>query len=298
MIEPGHRRLDVGVGQPGVQREHRDLDREGDREGEEHPRPVAVQRLGQRARPLAGLGWPGSWPARGWRRRASCRRPSSRSSAPPPAGPTKYTARMRHQHHQRAGQGVEEELHRRLGALLRAPDPDDQVHGDQHRLEEDVEEHHVQRGQRAQHRGLDEQQREVEALDPLVDEGPAGQHHHRAEEAGEQHQGDRQPVDAHVVADAQIGDPRHALLELELPPAGVEGRVERDGEGEVDQHRHEGPGADQPLLALGQEPHQRPADQGLEDHRGHQPGGGGVHRSTQVRTAAMESNSPTAITVA
>ena len=31
------RRLDVGVGQPGVEREHRHLDREAEEEGEEHP---------------------------------------------------------------------------------------------------------------------------------------------------------------------------------------------------------------------------------------------------------------------
>ena len=33
----GGRRLDVRVGQPGVEREHRHLDREAEEEGQEHP---------------------------------------------------------------------------------------------------------------------------------------------------------------------------------------------------------------------------------------------------------------------
>jgi hypothetical protein len=147
-----------------------------------------------------------------------------------------------HQHHQGAKQGVEEKLHRRFAPPLRTPHPDEDVHRDEHRLEEDVEEDEVQRDQRPQHRRLDEKEGDVEFLHPFMDEFPGRQHHHRPQKAGQQHQGDTQPVDAHVVADAKLGTPRPAHLQLELRALRVEEAVGQRCQAQVEQHREEGPG--------------------------------------------------------
>ena len=53
MTEPGGGRLHVRVGQPGVQREQRHLDGEGDEEGQEQQHLLAAARTC--SRPLASM---------------------------------------------------------------------------------------------------------------------------------------------------------------------------------------------------------------------------------------------------
>ena len=62
------------------------------------------------------------------------------------------------QHDQPADQAVEEELHRGVLPARAAEAPDDEVHRDEHRLEEDVEEEDVGRGEDADHHRLEQQQ--------------------------------------------------------------------------------------------------------------------------------------------
>ena len=50
----------------------------------------------------------------------------------------------------------------RLGA---APDADDQVHRHEHQLPEHVEQEQIERDERAEHRAVQEQEREAQVLD-------------------------------------------------------------------------------------------------------------------------------------
>jgi hypothetical protein len=58
------------------------------------------------------------------------------------------------QHDHAADQGVEEELDRRVEPVGAAPDPDQEVHRDEHHLPEQEEEHEVERHERAEHAAL------------------------------------------------------------------------------------------------------------------------------------------------
>ena len=64
----------------------------------------------------------------------------------------------RGQHEQAADQAVQEELHRRVLPARAAEAPDEEVHRDEHRLEEDVEQEDVGGGEDADHRRLEQQQ--------------------------------------------------------------------------------------------------------------------------------------------
>ena len=63
------------------------------------------------------------------------------------------------QHEDRAEEGVQEELDRRVHAPRAAPDADDDEHRDQHRLEEHVEQHRVERAEHADHQAFEDQER-------------------------------------------------------------------------------------------------------------------------------------------
>ncbi|OIQ72207.1 hypothetical protein GALL_461710 [mine drainage metagenome] len=116
------RGLDVRVGQPGMHRPHRNLDREGEKEGDEYEH------------------------LRSHRQRHVI-----------PVGDVEAAARLqveineRHQHEQRAQQGVEEELECRVDPPWPTPDPDDQVHGNQRGLEKHIEQHRVGGGEHTDH---------------------------------------------------------------------------------------------------------------------------------------------------
>ena len=72
------------------------------------------------------------------------------------------------QHEHAAGQGVEEELDGRvLGPVLGlAPDADEQVHGHQADLPEDVEQDQVQGDKDAEHAHLQQEEEQEELFDP------------------------------------------------------------------------------------------------------------------------------------
>ena len=142
----------------------------------------------------------------------------------------------RDQHQDRAEEGVEEELERRVDPPLAAPDPDDEEHRDQPRLEEEIEEHEVERAEHAEHQRLQHQERDHVFLDAGLHR-PAGGDGQRHEEGREQDEEDRNAVHAHLVVQAR--DPVEILDELE---AGV-GRIEP---GQQEQrHEERRPGRDQ-----------------------------------------------------
>src|SRR5581483_7973742 len=61
------------------------------------------------------------------------------------------------EHEHAPEQGVEEELDGRVLAVGASPDPDQEVHRDEHELPEDEEQDEVERDERAGHAGLEQE---------------------------------------------------------------------------------------------------------------------------------------------
>ena len=152
-------RFDVGIGQPGMHRPHRHLDPEREQKSEKHQR-------------LRGHAERGGVPGLDIETAAGL----------------KIQVDHRHQHQQRSGERVEEELERGIHPVRPAPHADNQVQRDQHAFEEHVEQDAVKRSEHAVDKaGHDEKSRHV--LRHLVlDHLPAGDHHQHGDEAVEQDQ--------------------------------------------------------------------------------------------------------------
>ena len=152
------RGLRVRVGQPGVEREHRDLDGEGEEERQEGEQLQAVGESAGRCVDLERLEVEGAGPG-----------------AAVPCLVGERRGEDRDQHQQRSDQRVEDELDRRVDPVRAAPDPDDQVHRDEHELPEDVEEEEVEGEEDADQTDLEDEERDHVFLDPRLDRLEAGQ---------------------------------------------------------------------------------------------------------------------------
>jgi hypothetical protein len=142
----------------------------------------------------------------------------------------------RGQHEQAADQRVEEELDRRVLPARSTVRPDDEVHRDQHDLEEHVEQEHVGGREDADHRALEgQQQREVAGHRPpaVLDVVPGGQDHQRGEHR-DQHQHDQgDAVRGEREPGVPARDPGVRLAELEPLATGLKGDPHDDAE-----HQH------------------------------------------------------------
>jgi hypothetical protein len=175
----------------------------------------------------------------------------------------------RRQHEQAAEQRVQQELDRGVVATRAAVAPDEEVHRDEHRLEEHVEQEHVGGGEDADHRGLEhEDQRDVglDGATGAVGVVPAGEEHdgHEARRERDQHQ--RDAVDTHREVDAERRDP--VVGEPELEVGGVRDAEPggRDhGDREDDERGRETDLLGQLVRTLGQQHHDHRCDQ-----RGHE----------------------------
>ena len=169
----------------------------------------------------------------------------------------------REEHQHGAGEGVEEELDRRVLLARPAPHADEEVHRQEHDLPEHVEEEHVQGDEGAHHAGLQEQQhdhvaghhphrevlRVVRVVVPVavvvldhaghLRRPRARPPRHRGDgrdegdEAGQEHHRDGEPVDPDVVLDVERADPHEVVRELHARVGRVVHPPGRDG-------RHEG----------------------------------------------------------
>ncbi len=202
------RRLDMRVGQPGMHRPHRHLDRERGEEGEEQPFLHRRREGGlQKHRDVGGSG----------------------------------DAIHRHdgeQHQQRADQRVEEEFEAGVDAPLAAPDADDEEHRNEAALEEEIEQHEIERGKDAEHQRLEHEEGDHIILHPVGDRFPRGGDAERHQEGGEQQEGDRHAVDAHLVDEARA-EPALLLDELERRRRCVEPAVGDERQREDDQGRRQ-----------------------------------------------------------
>ena len=248
-----------------MEREQRHLDREREGEGEEHEilrepggqhEPAQhgqVERVDARGRPVL--------PVQG---------------------------QDRHEHQQRPDERVEHELDRRVDAVGPAPHADDEVHRDQHRLPEHVEEEEVEADEDADHPRLEDEHRDPELLRPLLDRAPRRGQREGAQERGEQHEQEADAVHADVVGDAEGRHPARPLLELRVGSATVEGQVEGHGERE-DRHRdRERHHAGEIAPPAGHEREPEPAQGRQERDPGQESGG---HRASRkpIRTTTPRS---------
>ena len=133
----------MGVGQPGVQRPHRDLDRKGSRKGQEQPE-LDIRRDAAHGDQIG-----------------------HREAALVDAQP-----QDRQQHQDRACHGVQEELDRRIHTLRAAPDADQEIHRHEREFPEDVEQEQVLRQENAHHADFEQQEEDHEFLDALFDRRP------------------------------------------------------------------------------------------------------------------------------
>ena len=255
------RGLGVGVGQPGVEREQRRLDREGQGEGQEDP-SAGVDReglaLGQRDQ------------VEGDR---VARLPGGQDDQGQDAD----------QHQGRAQHRVEEELEGGVHLAPVAPAPDQEVHRDQDDLEHDEEDEEVQGQERPQAAGLEQQQPGVVRLGVVARVGR--QHGDREQAQGHHHEEERDPVDAEVPRDPEVGDPLLVVDELEAALAELVLDQHPAAHGRGGERRQDRDGLDQLLAGPREAGHEQGARRGQE-HQDAQDGEPVVaaHSDTRVST--------------
>ena len=185
------RGLPGGVGQPGVHREQRRLDREREEEAREQPLlrvgvDVDLGELAEQVRRVAGVRGHG------------------------------VEADDRGQHDEATGQLEDQELDRGLLPAHASEVADQEVARDERGLEEHVEQEDVGRHEHTQRGRLESQGPGEERLGvPLVGVEPRGTDDDRHEHRGQQHQHQAQAVDAEGVVGAEDVDPLVGLGELE-----------------------------------------------------------------------------------
>src|SRR2546427_36186 len=122
------------------------------------------------------------------------------------------------QHGKAAEDGIDQELEGGVDALALAPDPDQEVEGNQHRLPEHIEEDEIERQEDAGGGRLEDQQQQDELLQPRRgrardQDGDQKQQRVQPEEE------EAQPIDPEVVADADRRHPWARFLELKVKVA-------------------------------------------------------------------------------
>jgi hypothetical protein len=266
------RRLGVRVRQPRVEREHRHLDREREEERHEGGQLEPVDEAAGR---------------RVGAERLIVERPGPRSAVTQLVGVCRR--QDRHQHQERPDERVQDELDRGVDPVRAAPDPDDQVHRDEHDLPEDVEEERVEREEDPEHADLEDQERDHVFLDPRLDRLEAGEDRDPGHERGQHDECDRQPVRADLVLDAEDRDPGVGLGELEAGPAGQEADQQEQRQQECDEREPERGRTGRRRRQHGD--HDRP-DERQEDDHGQQRDRADVH----AQPLASSRNEP-AITI-
>jgi hypothetical protein len=111
---------------------------------------------------------------------------------------------------------IEHELDGGVDPAVVAPDPDEEIHRDEHRVPEHVEKEQIEREKDADHRRLEREHEEGELFRLLLDRLPRRQQRDRRQEPGEHDQPEADAVDPEAIVDAEGRNPRHLLDELKL----------------------------------------------------------------------------------
>ena len=241
-------RLRVGVGQPRVEREHRHLHGEADEHAGEDPDGDVLRHIDAvldevRDREAHALG-------------------------------LVEEREERHQHQRRPEHRVEEELQRRVLAVLATPHADHEVHRQQHHFEEHEEQDEVLGDEGAGHTGLQHQHQDEECLRvtrrrhvvPRVD------HHEHGDDHRQEVQRQADAVEADGVPALDDRDPLRVGEELQLLRLVVVELGERvhahAQRGHRREHRHL---LVQQFLCLGDEEHHQHTGQRQECAEAQQP---------------------------
>ncbi len=243
--------LGVGVGQPGVEREHRHLD------GEAHEQAAEDEQLGG-ADQVAG------------HVPLDEQRDVERGLQAPDAA-LEVEGEEGEDHQGRAEQREQEELERGVLPVLTAPHPDHEVHRQQDQLEEHEEQDEVLGHERAEHARLQDEHQHEEGLGvaglgpvvPAVDDAQRGDHHRQQEQ--------RQAHAVHEDVVVRVDDVDPRVVPLELGGAGgvvVEPQHQVEPARQGEDRGAQRPGLDQELLPLRDEAeHGGPAERGEGGHR-------------------------------
>ena len=92
------------------------------------------------------------------------------------------------QHQDAAQEGIKEELDGGIQAPVAAPDPDQEVHGDQHDFPEDIEQDEIEGHEDTEHPGFEDKQKGVILFDPVFDGIKGTGHGDSTEEGGQEHE--------------------------------------------------------------------------------------------------------------
>src|SRR4029077_10439201 len=127
----------------------------------------------------------------------------------------------RDQHEQTAGHGIDDEFERGIDSPRAAPNTDEKIHRHQHDFPKDIKKEKVQRDERAEHPGFQQEHEEKIFLD-LILYRPRGENRQRHKKSREQNQKQADAIDADDILDAVAWHPWYALDELHFPFAAIE----------------------------------------------------------------------------
>ncbi len=102
-----------------------------------------------------------------------------------------------------------------------SPDANEEIHGDQHDLPEDIEEEEVQGEEDPDHSGLQQEEKDIVLLHPVGNRVPRAEDREGAQKSAEADQPKADPVHPHVVTHPHGLDPGGLLDQLHLPAAKI-----------------------------------------------------------------------------
>ena len=252
-------RIGVRVRQPGVEREHRHLDREPEEERQEHP-PLQVERHVHvlELRDVEGV------------------------HAGDAIG-VEVEPQNAEQHDDAADEGVQEKFDRRVQPPVASPDADEEIHRHEHDLPEQEEQQEVETDERPHHACLQDQQEDVVLLHALGNRRPRGKNRDEPEQGGQQHEQRAEAVDAQEVLRAHRGNPGHPLDELIAGVLGVVPEPQRHGDEESGEREDVRDPSDGVAVLFGDEHQHRRADKREEQNYRQKRKAGGIRHGITSR---------------
>jgi len=191
----------VRIGEPGVEREHGNLNGKREKESPEEPH---LQRIGKVLR------------GREKRWNVERARPTGRNRR------IEVKRQNREKHDDRSGEGVQEKLDGGVEATIAAPDADQEVHGNEHHFPENVKEEEIQGNENADHAGLQQEKKNVIFLGALVNRAPRREDGDHPEESGKHDEQKANAVDSEMIFRADRRNPIGGFLKGEAAPLWLE----------------------------------------------------------------------------